>query len=651
MLKYILKDSFFIYQISFFYKTRIFFIKLLKSNSKFFSSTSHKIDNIKQRQRLEYIIETTLDSKYYIKIYNKLRDINNNDKNFNINNISIDNVEEENSKNDGNKTTLKSSKNNEEFKYSNDGKESRNEKENNSSKEDISYEKNLLSKNKSENNHTTKSKIQSNSNFLDNLLSSNSSGGYTINNKNNQLNKNILATESFATHISTSIKEINDEKEKIKLVKILNFEKIIGNHKIYTNGNGDDDKNLNQQNINNYKINDDENKKNQNKQIIGIYTVDSINEINNYYIAIGTNNEILIYDKKSDYKEVIIKINERNYINNICEINKSELNILACLNNKLAIINLKEFNVKDKDFSSNVSEEFQFLNALKIEENNHILCNKEWAISYTDFFDAVVSPKQKKINLAYIKGSVNINDNYTAFKVSNFFSRAKSGIYFYKRTINKIIEKKVKLKNYFLTYMLNGLVVMPREEVKSKNKILLCACKKYFKYQRNGILIVNLYLKKSSFNDIQFHHYFYDTGNFEVYCICPLLKIGKNIIVLKNNNDKIDTQYFLAGGFNANKKEGMIKLYKVIFGKEYKDNKIEYIQDIIIENNLNNVNDFEKPKMPISSIIQEKSNGNNILATCWNGNVYLFSSLNIEYYLNYDEHIEKNTSAKEFFSA
>ena len=72
LLKDILKEALFIYQISFLLKTRIFIIKLIKSNSQifsFFNSLENKVND-----KLQYILEVITDSKYYMKIYYKYKE-------------------------------------------------------------------------------------------------------------------------------------------------------------------------------------------------------------------------------------------------------------------------------------------------------------------------------------------------------------------------------------------------------------------------------------------------------------------------------------------------------------------------------------------------------------------------------------------------
>ena len=126
-----------------------------------------------------------------------------------------------------------------------------------------------------------------------------------------------------------------------------------------------------------------------------------------------------------------------------------------------------------------------------------------------------------------------------------------------------------------------------------KNKILLCACKKYLKNQKNGILLINICLKSDDVED--YFNYFYETNSFEIYCFCQ-------ISIYKKDNSKIlnekylsnKTNYFLVGGFEKRKNQGIIKLYKLI----YAENKIEikYIEDVVIEQKNNNyVKSFNSP--------------------------------------------------------
>ena len=223
---------------------------------------------------------------------------------------------------------------------------------------------------------------------------------------------------------------------------------------------------------------------------------------------------------------------------------------------------------------------------------------------------------------------IQINDYLLVIKSNKIVSKGKDTLIFFNRASKKEIDIKLN-GNYSFTYTANGLAVMPieRERENEKiypHKILLCACKKYIKGQKNGILLVNI--KEKNYNEIEISSNFYPTGNFEVYCICPLLKIQKKEIF--KDGEIFDTDYFLVGGLALDKSKGMIKLYKVNYGREYNQTKIEFIQDIILGN--------MKFKGAVSCIIQSSKEGD-ILVSCWDGNVYLFGNINIDDYLENDK--------------
>ena len=96
-----------------------------------------------------------------------------------------------------------------------------------------------------------------------------------------------------------------------------------------------------------------------------------------------------------------------------------------------------------------------------------------------------------------------------------------------------------------------------------------------------------------------------------------------------------ETEYFLVGGFDNYKSEGMIKLYKILYCNDACDAKIEYLQDIVFDRNDN----FEGFKGAINCIIQTKKSKNKekILVSCYDGNIYLLSKPNLDYYLKENE--------------
>ncbi len=144
----------------------------------------------------------------------------------------------------------------------------------------------------------------------------------------------------------------------------------------------------------------------------------------------------------------------------------------------------------------------------------------------------------------------------------------------------------------------NNIIIKNKNE---KAKLLFCACTKYEQDQKNGILVLcpyNISIKKK----------FYDTEDFEVFCFCLL------------NNDINDKKYLLVGGFDNNLNQGIIKLYDIILYNEIELTELKFNR---------NIKDFSRFKQPISCIIQSPKTGE-IVVTCWDGTINLFSKPNIE---------------------
>ena len=257
---------------------------------------------------------------------------------------------------------------------------------------------------------------------------------------------------------------------------------------------------------------------------------------------------------------------------------------------------------------------------------------------------------------------IKINDKIVIFKSNKINSKGEDRLVMYNHL--SLIKDTIIKKKYSYIYTVNGLMLIePNNNMDkiSKYKFLLCACKKYYKLQKNGILLINIkencpkeneYVKKEIEISIN-NHIFYDTGDFEVYCFCQIFENKNEEKLIFKDENKTYTNYFLVGGFNKNKKKGIIKLYKLFYYEnDNKKNKIEYIQDIIIKKiyveNRSIKEKIIKFKGPISCIIQSSQDGK-ILVSCWDGHLYLLNKPNIQDYITYDEN-NKKIIFKEFFS-
>jgi len=377
-------------------------------------------------------------------------------------------------------------------------------------------------------------------------------------------------------------------------------------------------------------------KKNQSKE----YTSDFVSETSKFFISGGTNNEIIVYTKDS-----LIKIDNPyspdDWVYNILE--NQENNFLVTEGTKIKLVKAKS---EKNDSAIYTKVVLNSLLTLQIGEE-FIVCCQNKVLLYNNKLIQWNNLDEKKVlyNNYTIKAAIKI-DNFALLKSNKICSMGNDNIFIY----NLVSHKRVynELDEYSFVYSQNGLTILNIDIKNEKNnniitkKILLCACKKYIENQKNGILLITN-IEENNFQnikDIDIKTNFFDTRDFEVYCFCPIL-ILETSKILKVNNTK--TNYFLVGGFEKTKNKGIIKLFKVIYSYEKSESRIKFIQDIeIISQNYSNKNKFIIKK-PISCINQSSS-GENFLVTCWDGNVYLLSNLNIETYLKYDKLIEKNIS-------
>ena len=260
----------------------------------------------------------------------------------------------------------------------------------------------------------------------------------------------------------------------------------------------------------------------------------------------------------------------------------------------------------------------------RTKTNDCIIVNEKGIIQKSDLFNKITQMKAFEIINKNFVGGIQISENIFAFTSNKTLSNGEDKIIIY----NSLSKKYTDIDNYSFVLSKNNLCLISKEK-DNNNKFLLCACKKYNKSQKNGILLVKIEI--NNYNEIS--SIFYDTKDFEVYCFCQICRFeNPNIEIMilmdnKYNNKMIGTEYFLVGGFNSIKKQGVIKLYKIYFNNDnFELTKIEYIQDIEIKQN----NIF---KGAITCIIQSNYTGN-ILITCSDGKVCKFSSPNMKKYLN-----------------
>ena len=284
---------------------------------------------------------------------------------------------------------------------------------------------------------------------------------------------------------------------------------------------------------------------------------------------------------------------------------------------KAAIISFKNESISLKKKSNtnipNIEELYPFRNLLILRRCNYIIYNGKIYYDSDIFNPPNVEKKFLILSEKDYIGGIKLNDDYIAFT-------SKNSLFFFNSKSQKFLDEFEIKNNYSFTLSENNcsIMIIPEHE---NIKLLLVACKKYSDNDKNGILLITLKFNGSDIEkkDEKFH----DTGDFEVNCFCPILKIDKKQML--DPAQKIDTEHFLVGGFIKEKK-GSIQFCKVKYNNEIGKIEIEFIiQDITIEKkdgkkDLECFKEFEKS---ISSIIQFPQL--EILVTCDDGNAYLFS--------------------------
>ena len=260
-------------------------------------------------------------------------------------------------------------------------------------------------------------------------------------------------------------------------------------------------------------------------------------------------------------------------------------------------------------------------------------------------------------------GLIQIDEKRIAFTSNMIIPNGTDNLFIYD------LDAKVlkSIDNHSFIASPNGLAVFDFMENNDKKLYLICACKKYVDGQENGILLVNI--KNELKNELkkEYAKYFYKTDEFEVYCICQICDMMKSGTISISFEDKGEgTEFFLVGGFDKINRKGAIKLFKI------KGDKVVFLQDIINKiyvaplniykkigdqsislssqstksssqnqfkndnQSIDNINIEEDTKFKgfegaVTSIMQSMSSYE-IVATCSDGKVSLFSCPNLEIY-------------------
>ena len=341
-------------------------------------------------------------------------------------------------------------------------------------------------------------------------------------------------------------------------------------------------------------------------------------------ISVGNDGRVIFYKDFLQVKEKEVEEPKEIYLGFF---DMEEDKNVAIFSNKNLYKMHYENNDSEKTFKfyDNDESTINIINIIYIKSDIFYACTDKGIYIYREFAENIIDKNIDNIYKKNYIGGIKINDKTAVFTSNKLLVNGEDKIIY---CINKNIYDFGN--RYSFTISPNNLSLMniPKEYNDGNDKLLFAACKKYKRGQKNGILFIILKIQNDNIYNI--YKEFYDTINYEVYCFCPIYEISYDKFLVDKISER-ETEYFLVGGFDLIKREGLIKLYKVIYNEDFKKIKIKYILDLNIEKNLitNDKKIFKGFKGPINCISQSKKYGN-ILISCYDGNVYLLSLAMIE---------------------
>ena len=323
-----------------------------------------------------------------------------------------------------------------------------------------------------------------------------------------------------------------------------------------------------------------------------------------------------IYVDNNQYNLYEIKSRDNN--------NKDEINIISFSEKRIYYIRLdlakNESYIDGKIKNSSVMSVYylDYKSSLILGQNKLGKFNNQWKLF--DFIETI----KNEINI-YFRGGILLRNEFEKYFILTSTENIPKGeniMILY----NYTLKKSTTIVEGYSFYPSFNNVCEISQIIQIEKKLILAVCQKKENdgQYKNGILAVNLKIN----GKIRFSTDFYPTNNFEPYCFCQILKVENNNSIYRDianvNNIIIkETEYILIGGFDRDKRQGCIKLYKIGINDDHLI--IKYIQDIYIEQGKN----FKGFNGQISSIVQSRTTGN-IIVTCWDGNVHLFKPPNLE---------------------
>ena len=276
-------------------------------------------------------------------------------------------------------------------------------------------------------------------------------------------------------------------------------------------------------------------------------------------------------------------------------------------NNQLTIKNNKKEKPNENE---NRSNDFEII-SLKEKKNN------------VDFGILIIN-KSNYPNLPDINyiNQKKISEKIMAFVSNSIYPNGKDIITFYNIMTNEV-EKNIE--GYSFKKELRSLDII---DIKRK-KYLICTIGIISSKQKNGVILIDLEILENNIKKKDEEYIKFFKTDFFVESVCHIINTNSNSERINNSNITNSNsilvcpiQFILLGGLDEEKREGTVKLFKLMI----EDNlKLEFLQDIIMSN----------PQYQFSgSVYYIKQEDNGEVQLGFKNIKYICKKPNLDYYLN-----------------
>ena len=345
---------------------------------------------------------------------------------------------------------------------------------------------------------------------------------------------------------------------------------------------------------------------------------------NEYFFSCGNSKNMVLFNSEFDAVKQLKNLGDNIY--NISEKNSDDKNIIELIVCYLKYIYLITIKIENNDYSYETKKyEIPNIKSFFCKEvgTNYIIAGLNVVLIAEELFnDSLQNKKMQKISSETYRTGISLNNDIIVLISFDLIPNGSN-----KLSIIDIEEHKVKgtiISEQSFTYSENCACSLSQ-----KDKIIfVIGCKSYNSHQKNGIFLG--YMDSNiKIADLNLKYKFYDTNNFEVYCFSKIYECN-------NPKKKIKIIFFFAGGFDLDKRQGVVRLYKLIEFIDEDKIKIKFLQEIEIDEEINE--EFQGFNMPVNNITQLQHNGKMVITTS-DGGIYLFSKPNIDFYINLEKEI------------